>query len=286
MKRILAATDFSNRSEQAVRRAALLAKQHGAGLALIHVVDDDRPARLVEIEHQAAALLVDERARALRDDGIETSTMISDGAPPQALLAAAAETGTDLIAIGAHRRHLLKDVFLGTTAERIIRQSTVPVLMVNTEPALPYRHMLIAVDLSDASELAVKAAIRLGFDRHMAVSVLYLFEAHAAGLMIRSATPMTEIRKYMNQEAEAAGAALRAFLKKTGVASIHPVAQPAAGPVAESICTTARELDADLIVVGTQGKTGMSRVMLGSVAEGVLRQADRDVLAVPSPLPG
>lgn len=55
---------------------------------------------------------------------------------------------------------------------------------------------------------------------------------------------------------------------------------------AAAILAIARELDADLTVLGTHGKTGLSRLLLGSVAEGVLRLADRDVLAVPSPLPG
>ncbi|MFN3461703.1 MAG: universal stress protein [Oceanibaculum sp.] len=286
MKRILAATDFSDRSEQAVRRAALLARRHGASLALIHVVDDDRPAHLVEIEHRAAALLLEERAQALREDGIETSALVRDGAPSAALLAAAAETGADLVVIGAHRRHLLKDVFLGTTAERIIRHSSLPVLMVNRPAEADYRHILLAVDLSDASRQAVRAAQSLGFDREAEATVLHLYAAPATMLMIQSSARSEDIRRHEAEMGKQAWAELAAFLKGLVPADTKRLLQPCNAGEAEAILAIAREIGADLAIVGTHGKGALSRLLLGSVAEGVLRLADRDVLAVPPALPG
>lgn len=287
MQSILVATDFSERSNRAVRRAALLAKTAQCRLHLLHVVDDDRPYRLQEIEQQAALLLLRETAaRILEDEGIEAEPLVREGAPFATVTDTASEIGADLIAIGTPRRQLLQDVFIGTTAERIVRKSAVPVLMISKEPDKPYHHMLVAVDLSEASAQAARTAVKLGLDRHMAVSLLYLFEAEATGLMIRSATPMAEIRKYQDQEATKASDALRRFLKQTGLASVDPIVRQIDAPVAQSICLTAEELNADLIVVGTAGKSGIPRLLLGSVAEGVLRLADRDVLAVPFTLPG
>lgn len=286
MQSILVATDFSERSNRAVRRAALLAKAGKCRLVLLHVVDDDRPFRLQEIEQQAALLLVQETSRMLGDEGIEAEPLVRKGAPFATVTDTASEVDADLIAIGAPRRQLLKDIFIGTTAERIVRQSAVPVLMVNTEPAAPYQHMLAAVDLSETSAQAARTAVKLGLDQRMAVSLLYLFDAEATGLMIRSATPMAEIRKYQDQEAAKAGNALESFLKKTGLASVNPIVRQTDAPVAQSICATAEELNADLVVVGTEGKSGMPRLLLGSVAEGVLRTARQDVLAVPTVRPG
>ena len=287
MQSILVATDFSERSNCAVRRASLLAKAAKCRLVLLHVVDDDRPSRLQEIEQQAALLLLQETAaRILEDEGIQAEPLVREGAPFATVTDTASEVGADLIAVGTPRRQLLQDVFIGTTAERIMRQSAVPVLMVSKEPAAAYHHMLAAVDLSEASARAARTAVKLGLDRHMAVSLLYLFDAEATGLMIRSATPMAEIRKYQDQEAAKAGDALESFLKKTGLASVNPVVRQIDAPVAQLICATAEELKADLIVVGTQGKSGVPRLLLGSVAEGVLRTAKQDVLAVPAVRPG
>ena len=286
MQSILVATDFSERSNRAVRRAVLLAKTAQSRLVLLHAVDEDRPSRLQEIEQQAALLLLQETAaRILEDEGIQAEPLVREGAPFATVTDTASEVGADLIAVGTPRRQLLQDVFIGTTAERIMRQSAVPVLMVSKEPAA-YRHMLAAVDLSEASAHAARTAVKLGLDRHMAVSLLYLFDAEATGLMIRSATPMAEIRKYQDQEAAKAGDALESFLKKTGLASVNPVVRQIDAPVAQLICATAEELKADLIVVGTQGKSGVPRLLLGSVAEGVLRTAKQDVLAVPAVRPG
>lgn len=286
MKRILAATDFSDRSEQAVRRAALLARRHGAGLALIHVVDDDRPAHLVEIEHRAAALLLEERAQALRDDGIGVSAIVCDGAPSAALLATATETDADLIVIGAHRRHLLKDVFLGTTAERIIRQATTPVLMVNRPVESDYRHILLAVDLSEASRQATQAVQTLGLDREAELTALHLYATPATLLLIQSSASSADIRRHEAEMDKQASQELADFLKGLVPDGTKRLLHPCNSGEAAAILAIARELDADLTVLGTHGKTGLSRLLLGSVAEGVLRLADRDVLAVPSPLPG
>ena len=285
MQSILVATDFSERSDRAVRKAARLAKACRCRLVLLHVVDDDRPYRLLEIEQEAALLLLQETAQMLVEEDIGVELLVRKGAPFVVVADMAIEIAATLILIGASRRQLLKDVFVGTTAERIMRQSAVPVLMVNREPALPYHHALIAVDMSDASVRIVETAVRLGLDRHMAVSVIYLFHAQATGLLIRSPAPMEEIRKYQDQEAEKAGTALRRFLKNTGIASVDLIARQSAGPIAGSICAAAEELTSDLIVIGTHGKSSITRVLLGSIAEDVLRTARQDVLVVPTILP-
>lgn len=286
MQSIVVATDFSERSDRAVRRAAELAKARDCRLVLLHVVDDDRPYRLLEIEQDAALMLLREAARPLADQGIAVEPLVLKGAPFSTISAMAGKAAADLIIVGAPRWQLLKNVFVGTTAERIIRQSTVPVLMVNAEPAAPYRHALVAVDLSDASHRAARRVATLGLDQRMAVSVLYLFDAPATGLMIRSATPIEEIRSYQQREAEKAGDDLRQFLKRTGLDTVDLILHQSDAPIPGSICAAADELKSDLIVLGTHGKSGAARLLLGSVAEGVLRAARQDVLIVPAAPPG
>ena len=129
MQRIMLATDFSERSDRALRRAVLLARSHGARLDLVHVVDDDRPQRIVQHEVEDARAMLRELARALeRDDGVQTDIDIILSDPFAGIVTAAAERQPDLLVIGPHRRPILRDVFLGTTAERTIRPAAGPMV--------------------------------------------------------------------------------------------------------------------------------------------------------------
>ncbi|PWB66081.1 MAG: hypothetical protein C3F17_02190, partial [Bradyrhizobiaceae bacterium] len=140
---ILAATDFSKRSDRAVRRAAMLAAAGGARLDLVHVVDDDQPERLVAAEREAAQAILDETLRDWPElRGIEGRALVALGEPFDAIVRSVQESAADLVVLGAHRRALLRDIFTGTTAERVMRTGHAPVLMVNTEPAGPYRKSL------------------------------------------------------------------------------------------------------------------------------------------------
>jgi nucleotide-binding universal stress UspA family protein len=142
---ILAATDFSTRSQRAVRRAGLLAQSTGAELVLVHVVDDDQPQRLVEIETREAERTLGEQISAMAELPRERCRpMVVAGDPFDGILRTAAAMKADLIVMGAHRKQLLQDIFVGTTIERVIRTGPYPVLMVNNEVGQPYRTVLAA----------------------------------------------------------------------------------------------------------------------------------------------
>lgn len=193
MKRILVATDFSARSDRAIRGATLLARTYGSSMTVVHVIDDDQPKRIVKAEREASSLLLSEQAQSLREiDGVDCDYSIVLGDAFEGIAKAAEEADCDLLVIGPHRRQALKDVFVGTTAERTIRVSRRPVLMANGVPAAPYRHVLVAADLSDCSADAVRAVTSLRLEKHAAISVAHLFDAPGTGLMSRAS--MTEDR--------------------------------------------------------------------------------------------
>jgi nucleotide-binding universal stress UspA family protein len=187
----------------------------------------------------------------------------------------------DLLIIGPHRRQVLKDVFVGTTAERTIRASDRPGLMANGIPAGPYRHILVAVDLSECSGDAAHAVQNLGLEANAAVSVVHIFDAPASGLMHRAFSTKDKIKDYLADEEERASGELAAFLKDFNLKPVQRILKHDGSSVAHTICATARETSADLIVTGTRGRTGIARTLLGSVAEEILRNSERDVLAVP-----
>jgi len=276
------ATDFSERSDRAIRRATLLAQTFGASLTLIHVIDDDQPRRILRAEQQAVEAFLGEQTRSLREiDGLACTSRIVLGDPFEGITQAAREDEADLLIIGPHRRQVLKDVFVGTTAERTIRASERPVLMANGVPAGPYRRILLAVDLSGCSGDAVHAVQNLGLNAKAAVSVVHIFDAPASGLMYWSSSDEDRIKDYLAQEEERASGELAAFLTDFNLGPVQQILRPDETSVAHIICATAREASADLIVVGTRGRTGIAKTLLGSVAAEVLRSSDRDVLAVP-----
>jgi universal stress protein E len=127
---ILAAMDFSTRSQRALRRAGQLAQATAAELAIVHVVDDDQPQRLVGMEARESERMLTELIGAmseLRDVRCHPRVVIGD--PFDAIVRTAVAQTADLIVMGAHRKQLLRDIFVGTTVERVIRTGHHPVLM-------------------------------------------------------------------------------------------------------------------------------------------------------------
>ena len=282
MKKILLATDFSERSDRALRRATLLARQFGACLSIVHVVDDDQPRRIVDSERNAASELLSELRNTVQSvDGVSCETDVVLADPFAGIARAAAEQTPDLLIIGPHRREMLRDVFVGTTAERTIRSVSCPVLMVNAPPAGPYRHVMLTTDMSEGAANAVNVCAALRIARGAQTSILHVFDAPAVHLVMGHTIPVDERQAYLDDQRKEASHALSAFVKSVDWRSIRQDVRQARNAPAKEILVAAKDGSADLVVVGSHGRRGLARFLLGSVAEEVLRQADCDVLVNP-----
>ncbi|MBX3497859.1 MAG: universal stress protein [Alphaproteobacteria bacterium] len=282
MQRILIATDFSTRSDRALRRATLLAREAAAEIVLVHGVDNDQPPRLVKAEERAAKDLLSDLAATLREvDGVRSETRVVLGEPFQVIAEAAERADADVIVMGPHRRQALRDVFIGTTIERTIRRSPRPVIMANAVPAGNYDRVLIATDFLDSSALAVRKARKLGLLDHAEVLVLHAFDAPARSMITRSVMSTDELKDYIAEEEERAGNELSEFLRRVDLRPSRSFVQLIEAPIAEIIRDCVRKQKVDLVVIGTHGRSGPAKFFLGSVAEEVLRDSDVDVLVVP-----
>ena len=222
MQRILAASDFSTRSQRAVRRAGLLAQQNGAELTLLHVVDDDQPAHLVELERSEAGRILNEQIASVPElRGVACRFVVTMGDAFDAILRTAETTSADLIVMGAHRRQLLRDIFVGTTIERVVRMGSHPVLMVNMEAAHPYARVLAAVDMSDASARAMKSARSLGFLADAHLCVVHAFEALAKSYDVPCRRPAGKDRRLR------CSGAIACEFRTDGVPAITRIRRPA-----------------------------------------------------------
>ncbi|MEC9346727.1 MAG: universal stress protein [Pseudomonadota bacterium] len=286
MKTILVATDFSERSDRALRRAILLARQFDAAILLVHVVDDDQPRRIVDTERDEAWTLLRQISATLRDvDGVACESRVILASPFVGIAQAVTDAAPDLLVIGPHRRQVLRDVFVGTTAERTFRSVDCPILMANATPAGPYRHVLLTTDLSDGSRDALRRYRRSGLNEHARSSLLYLFDAPALRLVLGNTMPRQHRDHYLADERTDAARELSRFMASTGLGNARPIVRHDDAGVPHEILKAADAEKADLIVVATHGRDGLTTMLIGSVTEQVLGNALIDVLAIP-PQPG
>ncbi|MGE0661052.1 MAG: universal stress protein [Reyranellaceae bacterium] len=282
MKRIIVATDFSERSDRALRRATLLARRSGADILLAHFVDDDQPANVIESARKSATdLLRDQAATVSLMDGVACKSLVLVATPSAGILEATQSYTPDLIVLGRNRRQPLRESFVGTTAERIIRAATCPVLVAKAPPVGPYRRILLAADLSDGCRMAFEsfAAIELAGDAK--VSALHVCDAPATALAMSRMLPPEVMQRHLGQEREAAERALQAFTDGLNVPIDERIVRQEGANPAGSILEVAEKIGAGLIVAGTRGRSGLGKLLLGSVVAEILREAQVDVLVAP-----
>ena len=279
---ILAATDFSTRSNRAVRQAGLLAQGRDAQISLVHVVDDDQPPGLVEMERREGEQILAEQISAMPELGtVECRPVVLAGDPFDGILRAAAVAKADLIVMGAHRRQLLRDIFIGTTIERVVRTGPYPVLMVNNEAQRRYERVVAPVDMSEPSANALRVAHATGLTSETTTTLLHAFLAVARGKLFIAGADQASIVNYVAQERQRAMDELVAFLVANGLDRQGWSLRLEEGGAAEIIARVVEEMRPDLLVMGTHGRSGLIKTLIGSVTEGALRSLDVDILAVP-----
>lgn len=279
MKTIMVASDLSARSDRALTRGAMIADQHQARLVAVHVVDEELPAGMADRQVEDANRLLRASLVSLPKATERVSEVrIVVGEPYQTILAEAEKLDADLVVIGQHRKDFLLDLFRGSTGERIIRFGNRPVLVVKSAAAHRYVSLLAAVDFSPPSRRAVEVAVKLAPDSDL--KLVHAFDIPFRGLLFGGASMEQLAKRHQQQFQEMIEAQTRDFLSTLRVpVTLRQVIAREGGPQ-EAVLAVVGETRADLLVVGTHGRSGVGRALLGSVAEGLLAQAPCDVLAV------
>jgi nucleotide-binding universal stress UspA family protein len=263
---VLVATDFSAYARIALDRALALPLADGASIELFHVLAPERdPDRAASLEAEARDAL--ERARALALQRIPSPGMhdvfigVGWGAPFAVIADRAHHTRAELVVLGRHGERRFRDALIGTTAERVIRHGSVPVLVVAHPAETPYRRPLVAVDLSDASRRALELAARICEPTATTIDVVHV-------VTVASAAPDrgAEAHRAYEELAKFAGADQRWNL-------VLRYGEPRTILLEE-----AKQRRSDLVALGAHGHTAIARALVGSVAEGVLRASASDVL--------
>ncbi len=280
---LLAATDFSAPATLAMQRAAQLAREHGAALHLAHVLNRrwlDELRQWLRADTPWAAQLHDAAQAQLRAaaDALDTpsQTTLLDGEPVPALCALAQDLQATLLLIGARSDPPLHQRVLGGTAERLLRQSSVPLLVVRQAAEQPYRRVLVPVDFSRWSlptlRLVQALAPHATLVLHHGFTVPFEEKLRFAGV---SDALLSDYREHARVQARDA---LLALAREAALPDAAWQPSVTEGDAPQRILEVAAAQRCDLIAIGKHGRQAAEELLLGSVTRHVLEEAEGDVL--------
>jgi nucleotide-binding universal stress UspA family protein len=319
IRRILIPTDFSEASRRSAHWALALAGVTGAEPILLHVIarrayrhgiDPDELSEIAAREVEAWRSRLDPMLPGLVSDAL----VIAAETPTEGILSFAKERSCDLIVLAATGASAVRAMLLGSNTRKVVRASACPVLVVpasnrvtaeaflrkaralaaggapregagkspagaeKEEPPKRFRRVLVATDLTPASTPAVKKAIGLA-----AESGAELILAHAyqpPSLILEGYVPPATYDSWDESIQSDVRRKLQPYLDDAEKAGVTARVLILTGTPEEAIIGAARDCDADLVVMGTHGRTGVPRFFLGSVASRVISTAPCPVMTV------
>jgi nucleotide-binding universal stress UspA family protein len=278
--KILCPTDFSEGSQQAVRVATRLAIEANAELVLLHAwfvpplsysMEVPFPPNVVQDIVDDAQRGLDAAVREVIAAGAKNTTgRLLTGTPWHEIVSELEKQAYDLCVIGTHGRTGLSRILLGSVAEKVIRHSPCSVLAIRPDSAVAsFKHVLVPTDFSDSATHALDLAAKVvALDG--AITLLHVLELPIA----YSGEIAPDFAQDLDKKAAAALAASAARVTSARVTTRSRIGYPGA----QTLSTVEHDPSIDLVVMGSHGRTGLKRALLGSVAEKVVRHARCPVL--------
>jgi len=288
IQRILYPTDLSQGADRAFPQAAALAQWHDAELHILNVAGrhDHRfeemrenfplsSERLDEMLGAAPAETSrpDVRALTIIQEQIESAD------PAGRIVTYSEEADIDVVVMGTHGRSGVERLLIGSVAEEVVRTAPCPVFTIRTEPedvpAKAVRRILVPVDFSDASEVAVQHAKELALTYGAQIDLLHVVE----DIVYPSTYGIEPVSIPTDEVIQRVEKGL-ADMAREELGYEHIVVEATPGYAPTSILDYVEDNDVDLVVISTHGRTGLDRVLIGSVSERVVRQAPVPVFVV------
>jgi len=266
MGNLMVATDGSKYGESAVREAIRLAKICSSNLIAVSVVktniefDSVLPQFVEKKEKEAIKHLESVKAQAA-EEGVNCVTIVSRNEEPyEDIVHHASKNNVYMIIMGTHGRSEMKRLMMGSVTAKVIGHASCNILVLPLNAKVECKNVLIATDGSKYSEAAASEA--LGIAKRCGSSIIVLSVA-------LSDAELTATQDNVNKVSEAAA---KEDIKTTSIVT--------KGKPYESIIETAKQKEVDVIVVGSHGRTGLARLLMGSVAERVIGLSESAVMVV------
>jgi nucleotide-binding universal stress UspA family protein len=290
LQQILCPLDFSEFSATAFDYAQSLARHYHCGLLVEHVVGPWGSAYPGYVNLELVAEASESLRRCAQEElreflashvhnGIKIEGLLREGEVTDTILATAEARATDLIVMGTHGRHGLDRWLVGSVTEKVLRKARCPVLAVrkpvhdfvspeDARDPVHLRRVLLGVDFSACSQRAARYALSLAQEYGAGLTLLHVLEDFPYSVDLPTAT--AEVVQH-----------LEGFLPQGDRAALKT--RMRVGEPYEEIVRYARELDADLIILGVRGRNALDLALFGSTTHRVIEQGPCPVLAVQGP---
>jgi nucleotide-binding universal stress UspA family protein len=278
--RILVPTDGSPGSERAFEVAATLASTHDATVHVLSVVDEHGPTGDWDYDGDSPAeAFIESQADHVDTENLSVTAAVREGVVHDAVLDYGDESNIDLIVMGTHGRTGVRRFLLGSVTEKVVRLADVPVLSVkaDAEPGtVSFDDILLPTDGSSGAEAALEPAGALASATDATVHLVSVVDTRSLGIDVGSSVIVDELESVATDAVGDASDRLSGM----GVETVETAITH--GVPYRAILDAIEEADADLVVIGTHGRTGIDRYLLGSVAEKLVRTSPVPVMTVRS----
>lgn len=266
---VMVATDLSARSDRPFERAFLLAEQLGTSVLVLHVVEGKK-----ELSEEERDRLVDQIGEEFGATAANSEIIFEHGSVAPTIARVAEERRCSLVITGVARFNSPGDYILGTAVDHIVRRSPVPVLVVKRRPRNPYRRLLISTDFSSCSMNALTTAAAMFPEA--AIRLIHVYHSSYDAFLAHDTTA-----DYIRSEAEESMKAFTEALPQSVRDRLEVTVEE--GHLAGILEDRIKEWKADLLVVGSHGRSGFAQATIGSQAADLLEYEPCDVMVVRYP---
>jgi len=269
LQNILVPTDFSSSSAKAVEASILLAKKFKSKITLLYVSPYRNFMKETELLLEVAIKekLMDLKLK-ISAEKVEVSEIIEKGVAFEKIIEIAQEIDANVIVVGSGSKNKHDNFKLGTTVEKLMRKNQIPLWVVKNEPVNSFRKILCPVDYSDASKRALINAITLTKRFGAKLTVIHIFEP----IEVSSIGSSINSEEENNIRRDRKELEFNNFLDQFNFESIRYNTELLEGVPFLDILRAIKKKKSDLLIMGTTGKTGLSRLLMGSVTEKVTRE--------------
>ena len=273
MKKIIVPVDFSKHSEYAMEAASILAKKHGAEILALHMLEmSDALLTKADNEQNAKAIFFLKLAEQKFEDfldkdylkGVDVIPIVKHFKVFSEVNEVAKEHSVDLIVMGSHGASGLTEIFVGSNTERVVRHSSIPVLVVKNKPTkMDFKTVVFACDFSSEAVTAYINASKMFNSNTTSLLLLYV---NLPGESFKSSTEMeSTVKDFL-------------FRADGNYDKLKDVNYVADVTVEKGILSFAKKVNADLVAIPTHGRTGLAHFFEGSISEDLANHANLPVM--------
>jgi nucleotide-binding universal stress UspA family protein len=290
LQSLLVPIDLTPSSDRALGRISLLPLADEALVTILHVVPLSFSPKQQRAAERDASRMLEVESQHLRKTlpkGVSVQPLVVRGAAVKEIAARATKLKAELIVMGRGGGRALRDAFLGSTAERVIRKTRLPVLVVRLPPRVAYGRPALALDIDDrAAQEVVRHILRLLPPHRPRVAVIHAYEVPHAGVYPSLSDDdfdetENELQRKATRDVELQLSVALARLKVPTQFSPSWATHVREGSPSIVVEKFVRKTGTDLLVLGTRGYSGAAHLFLGTVSGELLREVKSDVLVVP-----